>query len=425
MGWRTLTPRALGFLGSAAALYLAGLLTGVPELFMLTVAALVLPMGGYLIVRLGRQRLAAARTVRPLRSWVGGRIAVTLRLDNPARWDTGVLLLEDRLPYQFGPAARFVVPGLPAGGRDNLRYELTTTSRGRYTIGPLAVRLSDPFGLAQVTSELAGTSEVVVHPRIEALSAPGYGGQFASASATKVRRLYTQGEEFYTTREYRDGDDLRKVHWRSSAKRGELMIRQEETPWQARALLAVDLRRAAHRGQGDHSSFERTVSAAASMAVRLARSGYELALLTDDGQQVRTDKGLDPATAILDFLATVEPSQLKSLEPLAAQLGRLGGEGLLIAVLAVPTADEAAALARSRLGFGGALGLLVRTESWLGLGARELAEADGRVAGIGSMLQRAGWRTTTMSRTDRLEEPWQRLTAPLGRATPTTPKPSR
>jgi uncharacterized protein (DUF58 family) len=417
---RAFTPRALGFAAAAVAMYVAGRLTGVPELYMLAVAALALPAGALLVVTWGNYRLGSSRSVRPVRTSVGNRIAVTVRVDNPTRFETGVLLLEDRLPYQLGPGARFVVPAIPGGDRELLHYDLRASARGRYTIGPLAVRLADPFGLAQVTSELAGTTDVIVHPRVEALSPPGLGGELASSAATRVRYLFTQGDEFYTTREYRDGDDLRKVHWRSSAKRGQLMIRQEEKPWQARAVLALDLRRAAHRGQGGRASFERTVSAAASIALRLGRSGYELALVTDDGQQVRPSGLADPATAVLDFLASVEPTATASLVPMAERLSRSAGEGLLVAVLAVPSADEAAALARCRLGFGGALGLLVRADSWLGLAAREVAAADAQAAGIATLLERAGWRTAMLSRTQPLDDPWRRLTAPLGRATPTT-----
>ncbi len=422
---RLLTPRALGFAAAAFALYLAGRLTGASELYMLAVAALLLPVGGFLIVRWGTFRLACTRSLRPVRASVGGRIAVTIRLRNLGRLETGVLLLEDRLPFQLGQPARFVVPGIGGDDHEVLNYELAAGARGRYTVGPLLVRLSDPFGLAQVTSELAGASEVIVHPRVESLPAPALGGELASASTTRVRHLFSQGDEFYTTRDYRDGDDLRKVHWRSSAKRGQLMIRQEERPWQARALIALDLRRGAHRGQGGQASFERMVSIAASIAVRLGASGYELALVTDDGQQVRPVGTSDQATAVLDFLASVEPSRSTSLVPLADRLGRASGEGLLIGLLTVPSAEEAAALARCRLGFAGALGLLLRSDSWVGLASREVAAAEAQATGIATLLDRAGWRTTIITRNDRLEEPWRRLTAPSGRTTPTTPRPSR
>jgi uncharacterized protein (DUF58 family) len=417
---RIFTPRALGFAGAGVALYLAGRLTGASELYMLAVAALLLPLAGFLIVRWGTYRLGCTRSLRPVRTAVGGRISVTVRLRNLGRLETGVLLLEDRLPYQLGPPARFVVPGIAGDDRELLNYEINAGARGRYTVGPLVVRLSDPFGLAQVTSELAGTSEVVVHPKVESLAPPSLGGELASAASTKVRHLFSQGDEFYTTRDYRDGDDLRKVHWRSSAKRGQLMIRQEERPWQARALLALDLRRGAHRGQGGQASFERVVSIAASIAVRLGASGYELGLITDEGQQVRPINSADQATAMLDFLASVETTRSTSLVPLADRLARMTGEGLLIGVLTVPSAEEAAALARCRLGFAGSLGLLVRADSWVGLAGREVAASEAHAAGIGTLLDRAGWRTATITRNDRLDEPWRRLTAPSGRATPIT-----
>ena len=176
---KAFTPRAAGFAAAAAALYVAGRLTGVPELFMLAVAALALPLGALAVVTWGNSRLTSSRAVRPVRTSVGNRISVTVRLDNPTRLETGVLLLEDRLPYQLGPGARFVVPGIPGGDRELLNYELRAAARGRYSIGPLAVRLADPFGLAQVTSELAGASDVIVHPRVESLSAPGLGGELA------------------------------------------------------------------------------------------------------------------------------------------------------------------------------------------------------------------------------------------------------
>ena len=419
---RLLTPRAFGFAAAGLALYVAGRLTGTSELYMLAVAAVLLPVGGFLIVRWGSYRLACTRSLRPVRASVGGRISVTIRLHNLGRLETGVLLLGDRLPYQLGPPARFVVPGIGGDDRELLNYDFAAGVRGRYTIGPLLARLSDPFGLAQVTSELAGTSEVVIHPRVESLPPPSLGGELASASTTRVRHLFSQGDEFYTTRDYRDGDDLRKVHWRSSAKRGQLMIRQEERPWQARALLALDLRREAHRGQGAQSSFERMISIVASMAARLSASGYELALLTDDGQQVRPAGASDQSTAVLDFLASVEPSRSTSLVPLADRLARASGEGLLIGALTVPSAEEAAALARCRLGFAGALGLLLRADSWVGLASREVAAAEAQAAGISTLLDRAGWRTAIMTRNDRLEEPWQRLTAPSGRAVPTSPR---
>ena len=410
-GVSRLTARAYGFLGAGVALWLAGLLTGVQELHMLAVGALALPAGAWLVVRLGRRRLAAARLARPLRVPQGGRVGVTVEVVNLGRVESGVLLVADQVPYQLGPPARFVLPGVPGGDRERLRYELTGLARGRFALGPLSVRLSDPFDLAEVTSELVGQTELIVHPKVEGLPQPPFGGEITNAMSARVRRLYQSGEEYYTTREYHDGDDLRKVHWRSSAKRGALMIRQDENPWQARAVLLADLRRYAHSGTDEQGSFERLISAVASVAVRLAASGYELRYVLDDGRQVQAPHGGDiGATAMLDFLATVTATRTPSLAPVASRLARAGDGGLLVAVLTVPTAEEAAALARCRLAYPKALALLVRAESWSGLGPRDLAEADARAAGAATLLGRAGWRTATLERGQGLKEPWLRLT---------------
>ena len=414
-GLRLLTPRALGFISCAAALYLAGLLTGVSELYMLAVAGLALPAGAWLIVRTSRYRVSAARAVKPLRVPTGGTGTVELAVRNHGRLETGVLLVSDRVPYQLGPQPRFVLGGVGGGATERLTYTLSGVARGRYPIGPLGVRLADPFGLAQVTAELAGTSELIVHPRVEALSPPPFGGDLAAAPVARRRRLDASGDEFYTTRAYRDGDDLRKVHWRSSAKRGELMIRQDESPRHARAVVAIDLRRGAHMGEEEQGSFERAVEVAASITVRLAAFGYELSCATDDGHEVRPPKQADPSDEVLDFLAGVEPSRGDSLAPLVGRLGD-GTGGLLMAVLTVPSAEDAAAMARCRLRFDVAYAVLIRADTFLPEGGRpgpgraaRRSESQARAAAAAALMERAGWRTATLEFGEPLEAAWRRL----------------
>jgi uncharacterized protein (DUF58 family) len=411
-GLRLFTPRALGFVSCSVALYLAGLATGVSELYMLAVAGFALPIGAWLIVRTGRHRVAVTRTVRPVRVAHGERCAVELELVNQGRLETGVLLVSERVPYQLGPQPRFVVAGIPGGATERLSYSLTGVARGRYPVGPLVVRLADPFGLAQVTAELAGVTELIVHPRVEPLSPPPFGGDLATAPVARRRRLDASGDEFYTTRAYRDGDDLRKVHWRSSAKRGELMIRQDESPRHARAVVAADLRRGSHRGDEELGSFERAVEAAASIAVRLAGYGYELSCVTDDGHEVRPPKQADPAEAVLDFLAAVEPSRGESLAPLVNRLGSSTG-GLLVAVLTVPSAEDAAVLARCRMRFDAAYALLIRADTFLAtslsISPRMASEGEAHAAAAAGLLERAGWRTATLRGPEPLDVGWRRL----------------
>jgi uncharacterized protein (DUF58 family) len=104
--------------------------------------------------------------------------------------------------------------------------------------------------------------------------------------------------EDVTTREYRRGDDLRRVHWRSTARTGELMVRREEQPWQSRATVVLDSRRTAHRGTGAASSLEWLVAAAASVAVHLTHAGFAVGSSPTDRSPTRPRGTIgDPTTS--------------------------------------------------------------------------------------------------------------------------------
>ena len=198
------------------------------------------------------------------------------------------------------------------------------------------------------------------------------------------------------------------------------MIRQDESPRQARVLIALDLRTSVHVGGDEHSSLERVISAGASIATRLATGGYEIGCVTDDGATVRVPRRADAAGPILDFLAGAGPSRSSTLGPLASQLTATTGEGLLIAVIAVPTAEEASALARARPSFG-ALALLVRTDTWLpgpgpGGGTRAADTAEANTAAAIGLLGRAGWETAVLRRGEPLEPVWRQLLRARSRA---------
>ena len=130
-------------------------------------------------------------------------------------------------------------------------------------------------------------------------------------------------------RAYRDGDELRRVHWRSTARYGELMVRREEQRWRNRAVLFLDTRRGAHGGRGPASSFEYAVSAAASIGVHLAREDMDTEFVTDTGPVNAPGSFED---VLLDTLAVIRPSRHSTIVPALAN-GHGGGSGLLIVVL--------------------------------------------------------------------------------------------
>jgi uncharacterized protein (DUF58 family) len=141
------------------------------------------------------------------------------------------------------------VHGIEASGSRRAGFVMKAVRRGRYDIGPLQVGFVDPFGLARVRWRALGVSRFLVHPRVERLATPYDMGERRSLASTARRQpTGARGEDFYTLREYVEGDDLRKVHWPSTAKRGTYMIRQEETPWHTRSTILVDDRAQGHAG---------------------------------------------------------------------------------------------------------------------------------------------------------------------------------
>ncbi|UUZ59656.1 DUF58 domain-containing protein [Nocardioides sp. B-3] len=246
-----------------------------------------------------------------------------------------MLLLEDHLPYVPGTRPRFVLEGIGHGWRRHVTYRVRSDVRGQFEIGPMTVRVTDPFGLIELGRAFHTTAPLTVTPRTVALPGIPIGGARTGSGDNRPRAFAIGSAEDVTVREYRRGDDLRRVHWRSSARVGELMVRREEQPRQSRATVFLDNRLVSHRGRGVASSLEAAVSAAASIAVHLSQRGYAARPVTASGE--------DPGTAwhsrtaavntapLLEALAVVQIEHSPHLD--TAWLAEPGHGGLLIAVL--------------------------------------------------------------------------------------------
>ena len=168
------------------------------------------------------------------------------------------------------------------------------------------------------------------------------------------------GDDDVIPRAYREGDELRRVHWRSTARYGELMVRREEQRWQDRAVLILDTRRSAHVGSGPSSSFEFAVSAAASIGVHLARSGLDGHLLTDSGPLAGSAMFED---VLLDALSVVSMSRNHDFARTTAALSTIEG-GLLVLIAGRLTGDAAREIAAARRHGRQGIALLLATSTW-------------------------------------------------------------
>ena len=345
--WDNLTIRGNSLVAAGIALVLTGVTLGESDLLRAAVFALAVPLVASLFVGRNRFRLSSSRSIVPSRTPVGQPATIVLRVTNRAEQRSGLLQLDDSVPHVLGQHARFVVDRLAPGASVELSYEVKSALRGRFAIGPLRLKLSDPFGLVERSRGFAATDILTFVPVVHPLPGIGLGGAYSTGGESSSRSVSIQGEDDAATREFRSGDDLRKVHWRSTARIGKLMVRREEQPWQTRSAMLLDTRGTAHRGEGMSGSFEWSVSAAASIGDHLTRLGYSLRLFTDGGE-IHGVSGLAARDALLDQLAVIRTSTLRTLDHGISELRLAGEDGLLVCVLGEATPDDASALIRGR-----------------------------------------------------------------------------
>ena len=345
--WDNLTIRGNSLVAAGIALVLTGVTLGESDLLRAAVFALAVPLVASLFVGRNRFRLSSSRSIVPSRTPVGQPATIVLRVTNRAEQRSGLLQLDDSVPHVLGQHARFVVDRLAPGASVELSYEVKSALRGRFAIGPLRLKLSDPFGLVERSRGFAATDILTFVPVVHPLPGVGLGGAYSTGGESSSRSVSIQGEDDAATREFRSGDDLRKVHWRSTARIGKLMVRREEQPWQTRSAMLLDTRGTAHRGEGMSGSFEWSVSAAASIGDHLTRLGYSLRLFTDGGE-IHGVSGLAARDALLDQLAVIRTSTLRTLDHGISELRLAGEDGLLVCVLGEATPDDASALIRGR-----------------------------------------------------------------------------
>lgn len=406
----SLTLRGRSFLGAGIAATLCSLLLGERILLRIGLLLLVLPVAAALVVARTKYRLTARRALESPRVPAGHATTVTLRLENVSRLPTGLLLIEEAVPYQLGSAPRFVLDRVEPRGAREISYTLRSDVRGRFQIGPLSVRLADPFGLVELTRSFARVDKLVVTPAVQPLPDVHLTGEWTGGGDSHSHTIAAAGEDDAATREYRHGDDLRRVHWKTTAKRGELMVRREEQHWQSRCTLFLDTRHRAYHGEGPGSAFEYAVSAAASIGVALARKGFGLQLTTDAGVTLTGHDGLADAGGgplegmLLEELAVVRSSRRLDLAQ-GIGGGRISaGDGLLVAVLGMLDDDDTDLVARLRQGRGTGIAVLVDSMSWASTKVREADAA--RYADTVRRLRTAGWRVVPVGYGQALAKAW-------------------
>lgn len=280
------------------------------DLLRIGVFVAALPLLALALAAWTRRAIDVERQILPERLPVGTESQVTLQLSGGPL--IGSMRLADTVPDAAGPQPdappRFTVHRLSPRTGAELRYPVRPTRRGVHRLGPMTTWVTDPLGLAELERRVPGTRQLLVLPRVTPLlgTPPALGaGEGTPGAALSHQGM---GQSDVLVREYRQGDELRRVHWRSTARRDELMVRLEERPWRGAITVLLDRRDVAHRGRGTGSSLELAVELVASICVHLIKRGEPVSLVFEDGSAATPPSAANAADAILDALAAVRPS---------------------------------------------------------------------------------------------------------------------
>ncbi|WP_375000275.1 DUF58 domain-containing protein [Aeromicrobium sp. CTD01-1L150] len=396
-----LTPRGTGFLVTAGSAFVAAPLFSLPALQYVTSLLLGLVVLGALFVIVGHARIRVERSFKPGVVTPGTPARVHLQITNlrtiaclEARWN-------DTLPSALSGEAAGTLPALGGSHGPSARlevdYPLHGLRRGRHSVGPLTVRVEDPFGLVQRERTVGGRDDVVVLPRRVDVTGSGLLSRDSDGSGRPAPQHFGLGTDDVIARTYLPGDALKRMHWKATAHRGELMVRQEEQEIDARAGIVLDTDDVSFgttcdaKGRWDHSSeLEWSISAAASVLTHLARQGHEVAVRAVGGERRRVADHGDTIDDVLVDLALLEPTTRTAVTRENVQTG----EHTLVLLLGRLQADRAHAWVRAVAG--------ADVKAFVAAGTRPP---------VLELLEDAGWDVVTYAGGDDVAQRWSELGA--------------
>jgi uncharacterized protein (DUF58 family) len=370
-----ITARGIGLLAAGALLLGAGFRFGYPELAAIGSAAIV-AVGGALVFVAWRPRLGVERVADPDRVMRGDASRVTLAITNASRLFGASLVARDRV--RPGGTVPVPIVRLRPGRVTRVAYPVPTSRRGVIDVGPLQIARRDPLALVRAGRSYGGAVRVWVRPRVHPIAAVPVG--LSRSMDGRVDRVPHGSITFAALREYVVGDDLRRVHWRTSARVGELMVRENVDTSLPRVVVVLDDRAEAHgRDSSGESTFESACEAAASVIVAAVRESVHVELqLVSGAAAAGTHTDVGP---LLDLLAEAELRAGELLPSVERLRVRRMGDTLLY-LTGPPNQDDLGAVAGLRGAypsiiagvFGAVEGGLTTTAGLLVLGATDGAD---------------------------------------------------
>lgn len=278
-----LTREGVHFIGVLLFIFFGALLRDINLLILLAGAMIGLMLLQWRFNTRSLLGLTAQRFL-PSNAFVGSEISVEVRVANPKRWlGAWLVVIEDPLRKLMPNVERLsekgtaVIEEVPPRGASSAGYHLTFHQRGRYCIGPTTLSTRFPLTLGRGWRRLDNQAEFTIFPKLGQLSplVPKLFQQEQQGSAQAARTVGLQEGDFYGLRPWSTGDSKRWIHWRTTARQGELSVRQFERRQRERACVLLDLHSHPQLKNGASQHVELAISFLASLANATVRRGSE------------------------------------------------------------------------------------------------------------------------------------------------------
>ena len=404
IGGARLTGRGLAIVILGGIASVAAAFIGERDILWLTLGLTALPVLALLYLLVAPPRIGHERTLEPPMMPNGETARIVLRVVNDAPAQSSALRFNDSADHAIGGGASFVIARGFGRWHQAVGYSVEAESRGRFRIGPLTASATDPFGLARRTVTSNGEDSTLrVTPRVWPLNELPAGSGLGAAGDATPQRIGQAGTDDVLVREHRYGDDMRRVHWKLSAKKDDLMVRLEEHPWDPSSTLIVDTRRSAHADHGPRGSLEWAVSAVTSVATMLLSGRYRLSIVSPSGSVYQSGHSVGPSAgqAMIEAMTDLTASEHGWLGEAFSDPEALGNSASLVAVTGLLTAADAAALTAAGAGARSLVALVPDAERW----NSPSDEHDDAV----KLLANHGWTLTRYSPGDTVPDAWARV----------------
>ena len=314
-------PQALAL---ATILVVAAFSTGYPFLFYLLYLGILIVGGSYVLVRLGLSDLEAGYAVSQLHGHVGDRMRVTYTLRNGSRMPKSWLEVHNPTTMPGGLPGRAIT----LGGRSERSWLIRAplTRRGHFRIEPLHIRTGDPFGFFEAAATVGQGVGVIVYPRLEPLPLWRLPAASLEGSHASPERTLQTTPLATSVRPYAPGDSMNRIHWKSTARHGEIQVKEFDLEQTADLWIILDLQRAIQVGRGDDSTTEVAIRAAAAIADKAIAENRAVGMTINAARTVYlpADRGGRQHLKIMQLLAAVEADASAPLvETLVGSVGRL------------------------------------------------------------------------------------------------------